>query len=213
MHPRLPVVLTRAIFAFTFLGAVSIAAQPTRSIDWQRIADMQPQQLPAEQLTAAQRHDLEQVIVASNTVWDDCEDDNDWPHGITVHRVNLGPGHFTLAEAGPGCARSGQGANGAMWLLRWDAGKPVFLGDLDGGFRAALPQVSNGLHDVAVVWHNSAFEYGLTVYRFNGKGYHLVDGTTVHCNDNTGRCVAAPTGAQLHGPGAVATPTKESAHP
>ena len=197
-------------------------ALSAQAINWQRIVTMPgPPDLPAEQLSASQRRDLEQAIVASNTVWDDCEDDNDWPHAILVHRVNLGPGHYTLAEAGVGCARGGQGSNGAMWLLRWDAGKPVVIGDLDGWLRVVLPEISNGLHDVAVGWHMSAFEYGLTLYRFNGKKYRLVDGTDVHCDEGTGHCAASPgsgkpaaAGASKpQAAGAVATPTKESAHP
>ena len=172
-----------------------------------------PQKLAAEQLSAPQRRDLERAIVASNTVWDDCEDDNDWPHQIQVHRVELGSGHYTLAEAGVGCARGGQGANGAMWLLRWDAGKPVVIGDLDGWFDGVLPQTTNGLHDVTAGWHNSADEYGLTLFRFNGKRYRLVDGTTVHCSGDTSHCVAVAGTGKPQAAGAVATPTKESAHP
>ncbi len=184
-----PVKMLQVLALLTALGGTSMRAQ---SVDWQRIVAMRgPQQLAAEPLSAAQRKALEEAIVASNTVWDDCEGDNDWPHAIVVHRVNLGTGHYTLAEAGPGCARGGQGSNGAMWLLRWDAGKPVVIGDLDGWFDVILPQVSGGLHDVAVGWHNSASEYGLSLYRFNGTRYRLVDGTTVRCDDaGSGQCTA-----------------------
>ncbi|WP_419805655.1 hypothetical protein [Terriglobus sp.] len=179
----------RVSVLLALLGGLTLSAQ---SINWQSIVNMpHPQHLAEEHLTAGQRHDVEQAILASNTVWDDCEGDNDWPHKIEVHRINLGEGHFTLAEAGPGCARSGQGANGAMWLLRWDAGKPVMIGDLDGWFDTVLPQAASGLHDIAVGWHDSADEFGLTLYRFNGKRYRLVDGTTVHCDDSSGHCVAA----------------------
>lgn len=187
--------LFRAALAGVMLCGPAMSAQSARSIDWQRIVDVpKAGKLPPEQLTPAQRRALEQAIVASNTVWDDCEDDNDWPHAIVAHRVNLGPGHFTLAEAGQGCARGGQGANGAMWLLRWDGATPVMLGDLDGWLDAVLPESSAGLHDVAVGWHSSADEYGLTLYRFNGKKYRLVDGTDVHCAIDTERCIASPSG-------------------
>jgi hypothetical protein len=167
-------------------------AMSAQAIDWQRIVNLSPQTLSPEKLSATERHDVEAAIVASNTVWDDCEDDNEWPSKLEVHRVNLGAGHYSLVEAGPGCARSGQGANGAMWIVRWDGSKPVVLSDLDGSFRAALPQVSHGLHDVAVVWHNSAFDYGLTLYRYNGTKYRLVDGTDVHCDEDASQCRAVP---------------------
>lgn len=188
--------ILKHLFATALLAnACALPAQTGRPIDWQRIVNRQgPQKLPTEHLTPAQRRDLEAAIVASNTVWDDCEDDNTWPAKIEVHRINVGPGHFTLAEAGPGCARSGQGANGAMWILRWDAGKPVVMGDLDGWFDVVLPEAPHGLHDIAAGWHNSAEEYGLTLYRFNGKRYRLVDGTTVHCSEDTGHCTAERDG-------------------
>ena len=209
MAARCNLILSRALLTLALLGGSALSAQ---SIDWQRIVNLHgPQQLAAEHLTGGQRHDLEQAIVASNTVWDDCEDDTDWPHQIVVHRVNIGPGHFTLAEAGVGCARGGQGANGAMWLLRWDGSKPVLVGDLDGWFDVVLPQTAHGLHDVAVGWHNSAYEYGLALYRFNGTRYRLVDGTTIRCGDE--RCAPASTAGKPQEAGAVATPTKESAQP
>jgi hypothetical protein len=37
------------------------------------------------------------------------------------------PGRFFLVQAGHGCARGGQGSNGAMWLIRFDQGTPVLL--------------------------------------------------------------------------------------
>ena len=182
-------VLEAAVLPALLFGS-TLAAQ---SLDWQRIVNLpHPPHLAEERFTPAQRQLMEQVVVDSDTVWDDCQGDTEWPHKMVAHRINLGPGHYTLAESGAGCARGGQGANGAMWLLRWDAGRPVMLGEVDGWMDAVLPQESHGLHDVAIGWHNSAEEYGLALYRFNGTRYRVVDSTNMHCDGGSERCTAVP---------------------
>ena len=57
-----------------------------------------------------------------------------------------------LAQSGVGCARGGQGANGAMWVVELGGGKPVLLASpkdgFDGWLYAVQPAQSHGYKDV-----------------------------------------------------------------
>jgi len=83
-----------------------------------------------------------------------------------------------LVQAGRGCARGGQGANGAMWLIRFDGEVPVLLaspeGDFNGWLYSIQPTLSHGYHDLVLGWHMGADNYNLTYFRFDGKSYVVV---------------------------------------
>ena len=87
-----------------------------------------------------------------------------------------------LVEAGEGCARGGQGSNGAMWVLRLEGDKVSFLATPEQKFEGWLYSIqftfSHGHWDLVVGWHMSAEETGLSYFRFDGASYHLV-GTAV----------------------------------
>ncbi len=131
--------------------------------------------------------------------------DISWANDLAYNSLNLGPHHTTLVQVNASCARSAQGANGAMWIVD-DAHTSVLLAaTLEGWFDGVQPTRSHGLHDVTVGWHMSCCSYGLVLYRFNGKAYRDVAEVEVACDDDD-HCTIKHYGA-------VATPTKLSAHP
>jgi hypothetical protein len=83
-----------------------------------------------------------------------------------------------LIEAGEGCARGGQGSNGAMWVVRFEGDKLSFLATPEQKFEgwpySVQPDTSHGLRDLVLGWHMSAAETGLSYFRFDGSSYHLV---------------------------------------
>jgi hypothetical protein len=83
-----------------------------------------------------------------------------------------------LIEAGAGCARGGQGANGAMWVVRFAGDKISFLAtpqqQFGGWLYSVQPDTTHGLRDLVLGWHMSAAETGLSYFRFDGTSYHSV---------------------------------------
>jgi hypothetical protein len=100
-----------------------------------------------------------------------------------------------LVEAGPGCARGGQGSNGAMWVLRFDGQKPVLLAtpehEFSGWLYAIQSARSHGLRDIVLGWHMSAMETDLSYFQFDGKLYRLV-GTAKLTADAKGNAAIVP---------------------
>ena len=87
-----------------------------------------------------------------------------------------------LVEAGEGCARGGQGSNGAMWVVRLEGDKVSFLATPEQKFEGWLysiqPTTSHGFRDLVLGWHMSAEETGLSYFSFDGTSYRSV-GTAV----------------------------------
>ena len=83
-----------------------------------------------------------------------------------------------LVEAGPGCARSGQGANGAMWVVRLEGRLAIILGGPEDGFEGYFysiePTASKRYRDIILGFHLGAAETGLGYYRFDSKSYHQI---------------------------------------
>jgi hypothetical protein len=83
-----------------------------------------------------------------------------------------------LIEAGEGCARGGQGSNGAMWVVRFEGDKLSFLAtpeqQFEGWLYSIQPTTSHGLRDLVLGWHMNAAETGLSYFRFDGSSYHSV---------------------------------------
>src|SRR5271167_77360 len=62
-------------------------------------------------------------------IWE-CEaaDLDDLIKGLRFESIPVAPQqNLVLAEAPAGCARGGQGANGAMWIIRFDNDTPTLL--------------------------------------------------------------------------------------
>ena len=93
-----------------------------------------------------------------------------------------------LVESGAGCARGGQGANGAMWLIRMQGASAALIASPKEGFNGWLysvqPPGSHGLRDVVLGWHMSAREAGLSYFRFDGKTYKSVGGASLVFGEN-----------------------------
>ena len=93
-----------------------------------------------------------------------------------------------LIEAGEGCARGGQGSNGAMWVLRFAGDKISFLATpqqkFEGWLYSVQPDTSHGLRDLVLGWHMSAAETGLSYFRFDGTSYHSVAAAVLVFDEN-----------------------------
>jgi hypothetical protein len=105
-------------------------------------------------------------------------------HGLTYESISLTQGKdILLVEAGPGCARGGQGSNGAMWLIRFEGAKPVLMASPKGEFSGWLYSVqtasSKGYRDIVLGWHMSALETDLTYFRFDGNSYVKIANATL----------------------------------
>ena len=169
------------------------AAHP-QSINWEPVVTpFRMDHLRPAKLSALQQARLKRLLLRSGPVWQGCEGDTAWASNLKTSWISLGPVRGTLVETGPGCARGGQGANGAMWLVQWHGTEPGMLGQLDGWFYRVLPTAHHGLPDVTAGWHMSSSEFDLTLYRFDGHRYTQAGGADVKCPDNgDDRCVAQP---------------------
>ncbi len=111
--------------------------------------------------------------------------DGEWLKNLRYENVKLSPEKSVLlVEAGSGCARGGQGANGAMWLIRFDGNVPTILASPEQGFTGFVysvePSASNGYRDIILGWHMGGGETGLTYLRFDRRSYRAVSGATLH---------------------------------
>jgi hypothetical protein len=106
--------------------------------------------------------------------------------------------NVVLAEAPSGCARGGQGANGAMWVIRFDGDKPILLAtpkDFNGWLFSIQPSPNHGYPDIVLGWHMSAGEAGLSYFRFDGKSYRCVGNASLLTDDQDNQKIV-PTGAK-----------------
>lgn len=94
--------------------------------------------------------------------------------------------NLILAEAPAGCARGGQGANGAMWVIRFDGDSPVILAtpkEFSGWLFSLRPTLSHGYPDIVLGWHMSAAEADLSYFRFDGKSYRRIGTAKLQTDD------------------------------
>jgi hypothetical protein len=125
-------------------------------------------------------------------------DDAEWLNNLSYETIPLSPQvKVLLVEAGRGCARGGQGSNGAMWLIRFDGLKPTLLASPQQGFNGWIysvePTTSSGYRDIVLGWHMSAFEADLSYFRFDGKFYRAIGSATFREDeDGTQRIIPGP---------------------
>lgn len=155
-----------------------LAAGEGRPARVQRVSLPQPQQEAIIGLLKA-RNDCEACLPGDPTLVDN----------LSYGTVALSPGaNVVLVEAGPGCARGGQGSNGAMWLVRFDASKTTLLAtpreDFNGYVYSIEPTASKGYRDIILGWHMSAFEASLSYFRFDGKSYRRIGAATLRFDEN-----------------------------
>jgi hypothetical protein len=129
---------------------------------------------------------------AQRDIWacgDDPDQDPDWVNDVFFSTISLARGHKTLlVEAGPGCGRGGQGANGAMWIVEFHGSKPTLLATPAQNFNGWLYSIQHTSHsdydDIVLGWHMSAFETGLSYFRFNGRSYRAIASATLKIDDD-----------------------------
>jgi hypothetical protein len=171
---RLAMALLLMFVALVAQAQSDIWKQVNPNYDGPRLQSVQPSGLRLKAIAAMLRQNVNQDN------WG-CEgsDLDAMIDGLSFEEIPLAPGReVLLAQAGPGCGRGGQGANGEMWLIQFDGDRPVLLASPGAGFEGWLfaiqPTASNGYKDVILGWHMSADDYGLTYFRFDGKSYAVI---------------------------------------
>ena len=149
-----------------------------------------PQMLKPASLTDAQLKGFARLLRKQkpDEMWDcDAAELDDLIKGLRFELIPVAPQqNLVLAEAPAGCARGGQGANGAMWVVRFDGDKPTLLAtpaEFSGWLFAVGPTSSHGYPDIVLGWHMSAAEANLNYFRFDGKSYHSIGTATLETDD------------------------------
>lgn len=160
---------------------------------WKQVSTQQPDvQLGEAQISPVRLQAIHKFMRAhSSSIGWTCEGDdlNELLKGLTFHTIPLSDqAEVLLAEAGAGCARGGQGANGAMWLIRFQGETPVLIASPKDGFNgwihSILPTTSHGLHDIVLGWSIGAGQGGLNYLRFDGNSYQGLSSATYTVDDN-----------------------------
>lgn len=195
-------VLTGLNIFVLLLAASSLPAQTTL---WSQVSGTyNPPKTPRVKLTRAETQSIRTLLrsPAQRDVWSCGDDpDPDWVKDVFFSTISLARGHKTiLVEAGPGCARGGQGANGAMWIVEFHGSKPTLLATPGQNFNGWIYSVQHTSHsdynDIVLGWHMSAFEAGLAYFRFDGHSYKSIANATLKSDgDNNGTIIPAPASA------------------
>jgi len=187
-----------AIYLALFLSGSFATAQSSL---WQHVTSTyHPPRLSAVSVSDSQHKAISRLLrrQGKGGLWE-CEGDelDEMLNGLTFEPIPLSPGRkILLVQAGQGCARGGQGANGAMWLVRFAGKTPVLLASPEEQFNGWLHSIqdsaSHGYRDIVLGWHMSAFEADLSYFRFDGKTYRRI-GTAVSTNDDGDRAKIVPS--------------------
>ncbi|HEX8816797.1 MAG TPA: hypothetical protein VF753_14965 [Terriglobales bacterium] len=141
-------------------------------------------------VTKTQFDAIKRAISADGTgSWPCDPSGEDWTHALIFEDLPVSSSQKALlVQTGPGCARGGQGANGAMWVIRFDGDKPMLLAtpkrEFNGWVYSIQPSVSHGLRDLVLGWHMSAMETGLSYFQFDGTLYRRTGTATLSANAN-----------------------------
>ncbi|HTH53129.1 MAG TPA: hypothetical protein VL495_04200 [Edaphobacter sp.] len=154
---------------------------PAQQNPWTQVTlDLLEKRLPPAHLTDSQKRNIEKQVsgIAQHDSWQ-CTSEEDLTElrkGLLYEEIPLKAAEKTvIVTSGVGCARGGQGANGAMWLFGVKANQIHYLGELSGWGPGVLSASHAGYRDLVTGWHMSAEETGLSYYRFNGKEYKRTD--------------------------------------
>lgn len=83
--------------------------------------------------------------------------------------------NVVLVDPSAGCARSGQGANADMWIIRFHGDRAVFVptpDDFSGWLFSVGPSVRHGYPDIVLGWHLGGADTAISCFRFDGKSYY-----------------------------------------
>ena len=175
------------LFAFVFSASTALAQADL----WTNVSAQDgPRQLEPASLSDAQLKSFAHLLRQQKPgeIWE-CEaaDLDELIKGLMFKSIPLsGKQNLVLAEAPAGCARGGQGANGAMWVVRFDGDKPALLAtpkEFDGWLFSVRPTLRHGCPDIILGWHMSGAEAGLSYFRFDGKAYHSIGGAKLETDD------------------------------
>ena len=171
-------------------GAVYAQPRPDQSDDvWRHVTWHPAQHFPSLTLKPSQLSSIQDLLKSRVRLdgWSCADDDpsGEWLKDITFSTIPvLTRGSVILVQAGPGCARGGQGANGAMWLIRFDGATPTLIATPERGFSGWIYSVesttSKGYRDIVIGWHvGLASPQPLNYFRFDGKVYQLISAATI----------------------------------
>jgi hypothetical protein len=178
------------------LVASSLSAQMSL---WNQVnTSYSPPEVSPVKLTRVETQSIHTLLrsPAQRDVWT-CGDDpqSDLIKGLIFSTIQLASGRKTiLIEAGPGCGRGGQGANGAMWIVEFHGSKTALLAtpgqNFNGWLYSVQPSSHSGYNDIVLGWHMSAFESGRSYFRFNGRSYKPIASATLKSDgDNKGTII------------------------
>jgi hypothetical protein len=181
----------RLAFACSLLiSASTVLAQANI---WSHIDPESRSHLEPANLSDAQEEGVTRLLkLHANLLGWDCEGPelNEMIKGITFESIPLSAAmKVVLAQAPSGCARGGQGANGAMWMIRLDGATPTLLAtpkEFSGWLFSIQPTLSHGYPDIILGWHMSGAEAGLSYMRFDGNLYRSVGNASLVSNPETG---------------------------
>lgn len=196
----------RYLSAVVLLSIAVLLPSPSPAQDdlWKNFeADAGPSRLDRAAVSEAARSAVEALFRAQGqtSVWE-CDprtEERQLLNGLIFSGIPIGEGKRAyLVEAGQGCARGGQGANGAMWLVEFRKAGPVLLATpgerFNGWLFSVQPSTSHGYRDVVLGWHMSASEAGLSYFRFDGVRYRQI-GSAMADWDAQGRSKVTATPA------------------
>jgi hypothetical protein len=185
------------------LAASSLPAQTTL---WSQVSGTySPPKTPPAQLTRSETQSIRNLLSspAQKNIWE-CGDNPDLLNNVNFSSISLAPGHKTiLVQAGPGCARGGQGANGAMWIVELHGTKSTLLATPGRNFSGWLYSSQHTSHseykDIVLGWHMSAFEANLAYFRFDGRFYKVIASATLKSEgDGIGTILPNPLASLSH---------------
>ena len=109
----------------------SLAFFPPQNDLWQQVRSYSPLLLKTYAPSQAQLEGVKKALRARVDLdgWPCAEDDDPgWTENLKFEELPVSVKEkIVLVEAGPGCARGGQGSNGAMWIIRFQGDKSSFL--------------------------------------------------------------------------------------
>lgn len=172
----------------TFLLTYLLLWSPAQTDLWQNVGRYSPPQLKTYTPSQAQLARVKKALVARVRLddWPCAEvDDQEWTENLKFEDLPISVTQkVVLVEARMGCARGGQGANGAMWLIRFQGDRVSFLATPQKQFNGWLYSIqqttSHGFRDLVLGWHMGGGETGLSYFRFDGTTYQRIGAATQH---------------------------------
>src|ERR1700730_14895781 len=174
MHLALILLFVNPLFSF-----------PAQADLWQKVGSYNAMHLKNYAPSQAELVRVKKTIAARVGLdnWPCAEDDSEWTEKLKFEELHVSEAEkIVLVEAGPGCARGGQGSNGAMWIIRFQGDKFSFLATPQHTFNGWLYSIqqttSHGFRDLVLGWHMGGGETGLSYFRFDGTSYQRIAAAT-----------------------------------